>query len=93
MARIPAELREQVEQEFLKLKSPITGGHIDGPPFVALLMNDRPGLQVIGAEGKWIDAPVTCRTKAVRLQAHFHPICGCVKPQLLETQSCSCLRP
>ena len=38
------------------------GAHIDGPPFIALLINDRPGLQVVAGEGQWIDAPVTCRT-------------------------------
>jgi isopenicillin N synthase-like dioxygenase len=62
MARVKPELREKVEAEYSKEQSSITGAHIDGPPFVALLMNDRPGLQVIGAEGRWIDAPVTCRT-------------------------------
>lgn len=66
MARVKPELREAVEAEYLKESSSITGAHIDGPPFVALLVNDRPGLQVIGAEGKWIDAPVTCRTAPVR---------------------------
>ena len=29
---------------------------------MALLINDRPGLQVVAGEGQWIDAPVTCRT-------------------------------
>ena len=33
-----------------------------GPPFVALLINDRPGLQVVAGEGQWMNAPVTCRT-------------------------------
>eukprot|EP01047_Picozoa_sp_COSAG01_P099643 COSAG01_NODE_29623_length_633_cov_1.423221_2_plen_94_part_00 len=31
------------------------------PTATQSLMSDRPGLQVIGAEGRWIDAPVTCR--------------------------------
>jgi len=40
----------------------VTGAHIDGPPFLALLINDRPGLQVVAGEGQWMNAPVTCRT-------------------------------
>ena len=32
--------------EYTKETSGVTGVHIDGPPFVALLVNDRPGLQV-----------------------------------------------
>ena len=51
-----------IRAEYKKFDSPVTGAHIDGPPFVALLINDRPGLQVVAGEGHWIDAPVTCRT-------------------------------
>jgi isopenicillin N synthase-like dioxygenase len=40
------------------------GAHIDGPPFIALLINDRPGLQVVAGEGDWVNAPVTCRTSS-----------------------------
>ncbi|MCS5582134.1 MAG: hypothetical protein NZ777_01325, partial [Pseudomonadales bacterium] len=45
-----------------KFDSQNVGTHIDGPPFVALLINDRPGLQVVAGEGQWMNAPVTCRT-------------------------------
>ena len=54
--------RENVRKEYKKFESSNVGAHIDGPPFIALLINDRPGLQVVAAEGQWIDAPVTCRT-------------------------------
>ena len=56
------EDRENVRKEYKKFSSDRVGAHIDGPPFIALLINDRPGLQVVAAEGQWIDAPVTCRT-------------------------------
>jgi isopenicillin N synthase-like dioxygenase len=55
-------MRELMSKEFSKLKSLKTGQHIDGPPFVALLVNDKPGLQVVADSGGWINAPVTCRT-------------------------------
>ena len=54
--------RDKVKKEYEKFNSNRVGAHIDGPPFIALLINDRPGLQVVAAEGHWIDAPVTCRT-------------------------------
>ena len=54
--------RDKVKKEYAKFNSNKVGAHIDGPPFIALLINDRPGLQVVAAEGDWIDAPVTCRT-------------------------------
>ena len=54
--------RDTVKKEYEKFNSNRVGAHIDGPPFIALLINDRPGLQVVAAEGQWIDAPVTCRT-------------------------------
>ena len=54
--------RDEVMKEYEKFNSNRVGAHIDGPPFIALLINDRPGLQVVAAEGRWIDAPVTCRT-------------------------------
>lgn len=54
--------RVKVQQEYEKFESDNVGAHIDGPPFIALLINDRPGLQVVAGEGRWIDAPVTCRT-------------------------------
>lgn len=63
MACIPQEHKAKVEAEFAKGMSFKTDAHIDGPPFLALLINDKPGLQVIAGEGKWINAPVTCRTK------------------------------
>ena len=54
--------QENVRLEYKKFESSNVGAHIDGPPFIALLINDRPGLQVVAGEGQWIDAPVTCRT-------------------------------
>ena len=54
--------KAKVRKEYEKFSSNRVGAHIDGPPFIALLINDRPGLQVVAAEGQWIDAPVTCRT-------------------------------
>ncbi len=59
---ISADKRQFIQDEYKKFASPVTGAHIDGPPFVALLINDRPGLQVVAGEGDWMDAPVTCRT-------------------------------
>jgi isopenicillin N synthase-like dioxygenase len=56
------EAREQVIAAYKNFESKNVGAHIDGPPFVALLINDRPGLQVVAGEGQWVDAPVTCRT-------------------------------
>jgi isopenicillin N synthase-like dioxygenase len=53
--------RDKVKKEYEKFNSNRVGAHIDGPPFIALLINDRPGLQVVAAEGHWIDAPVTCQ--------------------------------
>lgn len=54
--------RDSVRAAYQKFDSDNVGAHIDGPPFIALLINDRPGLQVVAGEGQWIDAPVTCRT-------------------------------
>ena len=54
--------REAVHTAYAKFDSTNVGTHIDGPPFIALLINDRPGLQVVAGEGQWMDAPVTCRT-------------------------------
>jgi isopenicillin N synthase-like dioxygenase len=59
---IADDKQETIRQEYKKFMSPVTGAHIDGPPFVALLINDRPGLQVVAGEGQWMNAPVTCRT-------------------------------
>lgn len=61
---IAPHLREKVSASYDALKAPlgVTGAHIDGPPFFALLINDRPGLQVVADEGRWINAPVSCRT-------------------------------
>ena len=41
MARVKPDLRQKVAEEYAKETSRITGAHIDGPPFMALLMNDR----------------------------------------------------
>jgi len=54
--------QEQVRRDYDKFDSTNVGAHIDGPPFIALLINDRPGLQVVAGEGQWMNAPVTCRT-------------------------------
>ena len=59
---IVADKQDFIRDEYKKSMSPVTGAHIDGPPFVALLINDRPGLQVVAGEGHWMNAPVTCRT-------------------------------
>lgn len=56
------EQQEEVRAWYDKFDSKNVGAHIDGPPFMALLINDRPGLQVVAGEGEWMDAPVTCRT-------------------------------
>ena len=52
---IAPHLREKVSASYDALKAPlgVTGAHIDGPPFFALLINDRPGLQVVAGEGRW----------------------------------------
>lgn len=57
------DARDHVISSYKKFDSKNVGAHIDGPPFIALLINDRPGLQVVAGEGNWMDAPVTCRTK------------------------------
>jgi isopenicillin N synthase-like dioxygenase len=56
------EEQGNVQEWFAKFDSKNVGAHIDGPPFIALLINDRPGLQVVAGEGQWMNAPVTCRT-------------------------------
>jgi len=62
LAAFSEENRQKVHDEYAKFDSKVVGAHIDGPPFIALLINDRPGLQVVAGEGQWMDAPVTCRT-------------------------------
>lgn len=62
LSTFPEFERENVRQAYEKFDSKNVGTHIDGPPFVALLINDKPGLQVVAGEGKWMNAPVTCRT-------------------------------
>ena len=52
------EDQDKVRQEYKKFSSDKVGAHIDGPPFIALLINDRPGLQVVAAEGEPAKAPV-----------------------------------
>lgn len=56
------ETKAKVHAWYAKFDSQNVGAHIDGPPFMALLINDRPGLQVVAGEGEWMNAPVTCRT-------------------------------
>ena len=56
------EAKQGVRDSYAKFNAKNVGAHIDGPPFVALLINDRPGLQVVAGEGNWVNAPVTCRT-------------------------------
>lgn len=62
LAAFSDEAREQVHKDYAKFDAKNVGTHIDGPPFIALLINDRPGLQVVAGEGRWMNAPVTCRT-------------------------------
>ena len=62
MVNFSEEDKQKIIDEYKKFKSNKVGAHIDGPPFIALLINDKPGLQVVAGEGNWIDAPVTCRT-------------------------------
>ena len=56
------DAKDKVRAAYDQLTGKNVGAHIDGPPFIALLINDRPGLQVVAGEGQWMDAPVTCRT-------------------------------
>ncbi len=56
------EAKDMVQSSYARFDAKNVGAHIDGPPFVALLINDKPGLQVVAGEGQWMDAPVTCRT-------------------------------
>ena len=56
------EAEAEVIAAYEQFDSKNVGAHIDGPPFIALLINDRPGLQVVAGEGNWVNAPVTCRT-------------------------------
>ena len=56
------DAQQEVREAYAQFDSKNVGAHIDGPPFIALLINDRPGLQVVAGEGQWMDAPVTCRT-------------------------------
>lgn len=56
------DTKDKVRDSYAKFDSKNVGAHIDGPPFIALLINDKPGLQVVAGEGRWMDAPVTCRT-------------------------------
>lgn len=58
----PENVRAKVRASYAKFDSKNVGAHIDGPPFIALLINDRPGLQVVAGDGQWMNAPVTCRT-------------------------------
>lgn len=62
LSAYPEDERKEVHESYAKFDSDNVGTHIDGPPFIALLINDRPGLQVVAGEGGWINAPVTCRT-------------------------------
>ena len=57
MDAISADNQDLIRAEYAKFNSTVTGAHIDGPPFLALLINDRPGLQVVAGEGQWMDAP------------------------------------
>eukprot|EP00756_Hemistasia_phaeocysticola_P005764 Hpha_TRINITY_DN13489_c0_g1::TRINITY_DN13489_c0_g1_i1::g.130986::m.130986 len=61
--RYTPEKEAEVAAEFAKPRSRKTGAHTDAAVFMALLINDRPGLQVVAGDNRWINAPVTCRTK------------------------------
>ena len=56
------EAKKEVRDSYARFDADNVGAHIDGPPFIALLINDRPGLQVVAGEGDWVNAPFTCRT-------------------------------
>ena len=56
------EAKKAVRDSYARFDADNVGAHIDGPPFIALLINDRPGLQVVAGEGDWVNAPVACRT-------------------------------
>ena len=43
--------RRRVCAAYERFDAQNVGTHIDGPPFVALLINDRPGLQVVAGRG------------------------------------------
>jgi isopenicillin N synthase-like dioxygenase len=58
------EAKKEVRDSYARFDADNVGAHIDGPPFIALLINDRPGLQVVAGEGDWVNAPVTCRTSS-----------------------------
>ena len=48
------DARDHVISSYKKFDSKNVGAHIDGPPFIALLINDRPGLQVVAGAGNWM---------------------------------------
>lgn len=57
----PSELneafREKVAQDMMSVSG--NGAHVDGAPFITMLIADEPGLQVLNLDGKtWVDAPV-----------------------------------
>ena len=58
------DAKAMVRDSYANFDAENVGAHIDGPPFIALLINDRPGLQVVAGEGDWVNAPVTCRTSS-----------------------------
>jgi len=50
-------LREKVAKDLENVEG--NGAHIDGGPFISMLINNEPGLQVLKLDGKsWVDAPV-----------------------------------
>lgn len=57
----PSELDEAFRQKVAKDLESVAGNgaHIDGAPFISMLINNEPGLQVLKLDGKtWADAPV-----------------------------------
>lgn len=51
------EADRRMMAEALAKNAPGTGAHIDGAPFVSLLIFDQPGLEVMNFDGDWVDAP------------------------------------
>jgi isopenicillin N synthase-like dioxygenase len=53
------------------------GAHVDGAPFVTLLIADSPGLQALALDGKtWLDVPVIPGTVVVNIGATLMKLSG-----------------
>lgn len=57
VSELDEAFQEQVAKDMLKVSG--NGAHVDGAPFISMLIADQPGLQVLRLDGKtWADAPV-----------------------------------